>query len=189
MLGVECDQTSCVGTRVRHVCHHVTSTRCRGRVAAVACTVPCTVLYCGQGDVTALPRIARQCHVATPRSPPRCQPHQPRWSSLLARLVSRLELYHVPLFEPKRHWIWININHQCKMDFSHKKRFNSPFALERYNAVYTDQCFPPGPGLAGGVVWWCVGGDGWWEQRQHTCEIVTRGYYTESSPINSLDRR
>ena len=104
MLGVECDQTSCVGTRVRHVCHHVTSTRCRGRVAAVACTVPCTVLYrvlyctvycvlyCGQGDVTALPRIARQCHVATPRSPPRCQPQWPRWSSLLARLVSMLEL-------------------------------------------------------------------------------------------------
>ena len=39
------------------------------------------------------------------------------------------------------------------------------------------------------AAWWCVGGDGWWEQRQHTCEIVIRGYYTESSPINSLDRR
>ena len=36
----------------------------------------------------------------------------------------------------------------------HKKSFNSPFALERYNAVSTDQCFPPGPGLPGGVLVW-----------------------------------
>ena len=43
--------------------------------------------------------------------------------------------------------------------------------------------------VLGWLVVWCVGGDGWWEQRQHTCEIVIRGYYTESSPINSLDRR
>ena len=61
--------------------------------------------------------------------------------------------------------------------------------MERYNAVSsvsTDQCFPPGPGVL------CVGGDGWLgteAREQHTCEIVTRGYYTESSPINSLDRR
>ena len=102
----QCDHLCCVETRVRrwagpHVCRHVRSTRCRGRVAAVLCTVLCTVycvlctaLYCGRGDVTALPRIARQCHIATPRSPPCCQPQWPRWSSLLARLVSVLELCH-----------------------------------------------------------------------------------------------
>ena len=71
--------------------------------------------------------------------------------------------------------------------FSHQKKdFNSPFAFEIYNAVSTDQCFPPGPG------WLCVGGDGCLgteAREQHTCEIVIRGYYTESSPINSLDRR
>ena len=65
--------------------------------STVHCTVYCvlcTALYCGRGDVTALPRIARQCHIATPRSPPCCQPQWPRWSSLLALLVSRLELCH-----------------------------------------------------------------------------------------------
>ena len=96
---VTIDHLCCVETRVRrwagpHVRRHVRSTRCRGRVL---CTALCTVysaLYCGRGDVTALPRIARQCHIATPRSPPCCQPQWPRWSSLLARLVSVLELCH-----------------------------------------------------------------------------------------------
>ena len=47
-----------------------------------------------------------------------------------------------------------------------KKHFNSPFALERYNAVSTDQCFPPGPGVL------CVGGDGWLGTRRGSSTLV-----------------
>ena len=61
----QCDHLCCVETRVRrwagpHVCRHVRSTRCRGRVAAVLCTVYCTVCcvqHCTAGGVT-----SRHCH-------------------------------------------------------------------------------------------------------------------------------
>ena len=56
--------------------------------------------------------------------------------------------------------------------FSHQKKdFNSPFAFEIYNAVSTDQCFPPGRLV--GCVWVEIDV---WEPRRGSSTLVRSLY-------------